>query len=220
MAYWSSPRRRRRLLWVGALLLVVAGFFGVNGLLPSHGAKTRASPLDTVQRGVPLSPSDLAEQRAAERSAHSTQPLATEFVSDLVSREHLDRAFALLTPKLREHYSQLDWTSGRDLPLTGVDATSAGATVAFAGHTTVGFVSSLQPNVLFAVRFDKLPVLGWRVSYVHEGHGSSYVTESNYSPAGFAPGSQANTLGTWLIVLGGFLALVVVVALADRRLSR
>jgi hypothetical protein len=198
----------------------VAAFLGVNALLPSHGGKTRASPLTTARRGVLLSPSELAEQRAAERSAAVVQPLATEFVTDLASHHHLDWAFALLSPKLREHYSQADWTSARDLPLTGVDTTSAGATSAFAGRTTAGFVSSLQPNVLFAVRFDKLPVLGWRVAYVHEGHGSSYVSESNYSPAGFAPGSQPNTLGTWLILLGGFVALVVVVAVADRRLSR
>ncbi len=162
----------------------------------------------------------MAEQRAADRAAAAVRPRAVEFVSDLAGRRRLDRAFALLTPKLREHYSQQDWTSGRDLPLTGADATSAGATVAFAGRTTVGFVSSLQPNVLFAFRFDKLPVLGWRVAYVHEGHGSSYVTESNFSPAGFAPGSRPNTLGTWLILLGGFAALVAVVALLDRRLSR
>jgi len=201
-------------------VLLSAGFLGVNALLPSHGGKTRASPLETTQRGVPLSPSDVAEQRTAERSAAAVQPLATEFVTDLASRRHLDRAFALLAPKLREHYSQADWASGRDLPLTGVGATSAGATSAFAGRTTAGFVSSLQPNVLFAVRFDKLPALGWRVAYVHEGHGSSYVSETNYSPAGFAPGSQPNTLGTWLILLGGLVALVAVVVLADRRLSR
>jgi hypothetical protein len=201
-------------------VLLVAGFLGVNALLPSHGGKTRASPLETAQRGVRLSPADVAEQRAAERSAAAVQPLATEFVTDLASHRHLDRAFALLAPKLREHYSQADWTSGRDLPLTGVSATSAGATSAFAGRTTAGFVSSLQPNVLFAVRFDKLPALGWRVAYVHEGHGSSYVSETSYSPAGFTPGSQPNTVGTWLILLGGFVALVIVVVLLDRRLSR
>ena len=192
----------------------------VDALLPSHGGPTRASPLASTNVGVPLSPSDAAEQRAAERSAAVVRPVANEFVDDLASRRHLERAFALLTPKLREHYSDQDWKSGRGLPLTGVDATSAGASVAFSGRTTVGFVSSLPPNVLFAVRFDKLAVLGWRVAYVHEGHGSSYVSEANFSPAGFAPGSQPSSLGTWLILLGGFVALVVVVAVADRLLSR
>lgn len=203
------------------MVLAVGGFLLVNALLPSHGGRPRASPLEQAQpRSVPMTPADVAEQRAADRAAAEVRPRAVEFVSDLAAHRRLDRAFALLAPKLRERYSQQDWASGRDLPLTGVDATAAGATVAFAGRTTVGFVSSLQPNVLFAVRFDKLPVLGWRVAYVHEGHGSTYVTESNFSPAGFAPGSQPNTLGTWLILLGGFAALVAVVALADRRLSR
>ena len=205
---------------MGALAVAVAGLLLLNALLPSHGGRTRASPLHQATNGVPLSPPDAAEERAAERAAAAARPFATEFVNDLAGRHHLDRAFALLTPKLRERYSQQDWTSGRDLPLTGVDATSGGASVAFAGRTTVGFVSSLQPNVLFAVRFDKLPVLGWRVAYVHEGHGSTYVSETNFSPAGFAPGSQPNTLGTWLILLGGFVALVAVVAGADRLLSR
>ena len=220
MAYWSSPRRRRRLLWAGAALVAVAGFLAVNALLPSHGGAVRRSPTETATGGVPFTKADAAEQAAADRAAAAVQPLANEFVGDLASHTHLARAFALLAPKLREQYSQQDWTSGRDLPLTGVDATGAGASVAFSGRTTVGLVSSLQPNVLFAVRFDKLPGLGWRVAYVHDGHGSSYVTESNFSPAGFTPGSHANTLGTWLILLGGFLALVAVVVLADRLLSR
>jgi type II secretory pathway component PulM len=36
LAYWASPRRRRRLLWAGALVLLVAGFLGINALLPSQ----------------------------------------------------------------------------------------------------------------------------------------------------------------------------------------
>jgi hypothetical protein len=201
------------------VLLAVAGFLGVIALLPSHGGKTRASPIETATTPI-VSKSDAAEQAAADRSAAAVQPLATGFVNDLASRRRLARAFTLLDPKLRERYSKQDWTSGRDLPLTGVEATSAGATRAFAGRLTAGFVSALPPNVLFAVRFDKRPALGWRVTYVHEGHGSSYVDETNYSPSGFAPGSQPSSRSTWLILLGGFVALVALVVLVDRRLSR
>lgn len=214
----SSPRRRRRLLWASAILIAVGGFLAVNAVLPSHGGAGRLSPTVTAA-GVPFTKQDLADEAAARRSEAATQPLANRFVTDLASHTQLDEAFALLAPKTRARYSRLDWVGGRDLPLSGVSGTG-GASVAFSGRTTVGFVSSLSPDVLFAVRFDKLPALGWRVAYMHEGHSSTYVTESNYSPAGFAPGSAVNSLATWLILLGGFAALVIVVALADRFLSR
>jgi len=219
LAYWSSPRRRRRLLWLGAAFLAVLGFLAVDALLPSRGGPVRVSPTETAGT-LAFSRSNAAEIAAAARAEAAARPLANQFVDDLAGHRHLDRAFGLLTPKLREHYSQQDWASGRDLPLSGVQSSTGGATVAFSGRSTVGFVASLPPNVLFAVRFDKLPVLGWRVAYVSEGHGSSRISESNFSPAGFAPGSHANTLGTWLILLGGFAALVAVVALLDRRLSK
>jgi hypothetical protein len=65
--------------------------------------------------------------------------------------------------------------------------------------------------VLFAVRFDKTNGR-WLVDYVHQGHGSNYIDDSNYAPAGFLPGSHQETLWTWLALVGGFLGIVAVAA--------
>jgi hypothetical protein len=213
----SSPRRRRRALWAGAAAVAVGGFLVVNALVPSHGGAVRSSPLETT--GSTLGQS-VAEEAAAERSAAAVRPLATRFVDDLAGRHDLDRAYAVLAPRTRDHYSLLDWQAGRDLPLHGATSSTGGPSLAFAGRSTVGFVAALAPNILFAVRFDKLPVLGWRVAYMHQGEGSSHVDESSFSPAGLAPGAHHETVWTWLILAAGFAALVTVVALADHRLSR
>lgn len=218
MALLSSPRRRRRLLWAVGLVVAIGGFLVLNAVLPSHGGPVRASP-NPNSRTPPLSSDDVAEQAAARRSAAVVQPLANRFVDELVQHRNLDDAYQTLSPRTRDHYSLLDWQAGRDLPLRGASG-AGGPSVAFAGRTTVGFVAGLSPGILFALRFDKLPVLGWRVAYMHQGHSSTYVTESNYSPAGFVPGSRGETLGTWLILLGGLAGLIAVVALIDRRLSR
>lgn len=217
MGVMSSPRRRRRFFWAAGIVGAVALVLIVNALLPSRGGPVRVSP--TERGGVPFTSHDAAEEAAASRAAAVVQPLATRFVDELVRRHDLGRAFAALAPRLRDRYSLLDWQAGRDLPLTGTSSSTGGASVAFSGRTTVGFVAALSPDVLFAVRFDKLDTLGWRVAYMHQGHSSSYVTEANYSPAGFTPGSRRETVGTWLILVGGLVGLIAAVALIDRRLG-
>ena len=216
MAFLSSPRRRRQALWIGAALVAVGGVLLLNAALPSHGGPVRTTPLSP--QAVP-SGGSASEEAVARRARATVQPLANRFVDELVNRRDLDRAYALLAPKAREHYSLLDWQAGRNLPISGASGTG-GASVVFAGGATVGLVASFSGGrVLFAVRFDKLSALGWRVAYMHQGHASSRVTEADYSPAGFAPGSQHETVGTWLILLGGLALLIAVAAIVDRRLG-
>jgi hypothetical protein len=219
MRYLASPRFRRRLLWIAAAAAAIAVVLVANAQLPSHGGPVRTQP---AVRGpaIPSGGSSFAEQAAARRSAAEVQPLVNAFVDELANRHDLDKAYAMLAPKTRENYSLLDWRAGRDLPLRGVTASTAGASLAFAGKSTAGYVASFVGDALFAVRFDKLPVLGWRVAYMHQGHGSSHVTATSYSPSGFAPGSRHETLTTWLVLVGGLVALIGVVALVDRGLSR
>jgi hypothetical protein len=49
---------------------------------------------------------------------------------------------------------------------------------------------------------------------------SRSISETNFSPAGFAPGSQSTSLSAWLPLLLGFFGLILIVALIDRGLSR
>jgi hypothetical protein len=146
------------------------------------------------------------------------RPLARVFVDDLAQRRDLPRAYALLDPRLRARYSLADWRQGRGVPLTLTGA-AGGVNVAFAGAESVGIVADLDAERLFAVRFEKSRGR-WLVDYVHQGHGSRYISASNFAPAGFLPGSRHETVWTWLALAGGLLGIVALAVLVERRLSR
>lgn len=236
MSFLASPRRRRRLAW-GVLAGGVVGLFLlVNALLPSHGPskQIRVAPHAPVFGGgrptttSPFGVEDPAAKRARARAEATVHPLADAFVGDLLRRRRLRDAYALLAPSLRVHYSLADWQRGRDLPLAANVYATPGSSVAFSGRTTVGLVASIAPggtapagsgSTLFAVRFEKTNGR-WLVDYLHRGHSSSRIDSSNYAPAGFLPGSHRETLWTWLVLVGGLLALIGVAGLVDRGLSR
>jgi len=204
----SSPRRRRRLGWTAGILAFVGAIALVVVLVPSHGG----SGPHTVPRAPSfgagptttgaLFGSSAAEQRAAQRAETEVRPLADRFVAALV-HHHARKAAQLASPKLHIPDLQVDPSSG------------GGASVAFSGATTVGFVSSLPPDVLVAVRFDKTNGR-WLATYVHTGHSSSRVDASDYSPPGFAPGSRRETAWTWLALVGGLLLLIAVGVAGER----
>jgi hypothetical protein len=223
MSLLSSPRRRRRLAWLAAVLVVVAGVLVVIALAPSHSGPAngvRVAPnapafgaTTKPAFGQPESP---AEARAREKAEKTVRPLAVTFVGDLLQRRALPRAYALLSPDLKKDASLHDWQTGHYLPLSA--AGSGGSfTIAFSGATTVGLVASIGTNVLFAMRFDKTNGR-WLIDYLHQGHSSTYVDATNYAPAGFAPGSRTETLWTWLALIGGLLAVVGVAAFFEQRL--
>jgi hypothetical protein len=202
---------------LAGVLGVVALVVVVIALVPSHNGPSngvrvapRVPAFGATTQSTFVQPESPAAARAREQAEAVVRPLAATFVHDLLERRHLPRAYALLSPELRKRYSLHDWQTGRYLPLT---ATGAGAStsIAFSGATTVGIVSAIGTDVLFAVRFDKTNGR-WLVDYVHQGHGSKYVDDSNYAPAGFLPGSHQETLWTWLALVGGFLGIVAVAA--------
>jgi hypothetical protein len=218
----SSPRRRRRLAWLAGVFGVAAVVVAVIALVPGHGGPAkglrvtpRAPAFGETTRGPGFVQSESpAAARARQKAEKIVRPLAAEFVDDLLQRRHLPRAYALLSPELRKGYSLHDWQEGRFLPLSAT-GTWASSAIAFSGATTVGIVSAVGTNVLFAMRFDKTDG-HWLVDYVHEGRGSSFIGPSNYAPAGFLPGSHQETLWTWLALIGGFLGIVAVAVLFER----
>jgi len=207
----SSPRRRRRLAWLAGILGAVGVIALVVVLVPNRGGPEprgvpRPPSFDGGQRnGAPLFGSSAAEDRAARRAETEVRPLAERFVADVLQRRTRDAA-RLASPKLRIPSLRLDATS------------SGGASVAFSGATTVGFVSSFSPDVLLAFRFDRTNGR-WLATYVHTGHSSSHVSAADYSPSGFAPGSTRETTWTWLALAGG-LVLVIAVGVVVERLLR
>jgi hypothetical protein len=185
-------------------------------LVPSHSGPAKGvrvaphAPVfgQTTPTTAIIPPESPAEQKARTKAEAVVRPLARRFVDDLLLRHDLPFAYALLSIDLRNGASLHDWQQGRDLPLAA-NASGGSVVVAFSGPTTVGIVSSIGSNLLVAMRFDKANG-NWRIDYLHQGHSSSYVDDLNYAPAGFLPGSHAETLWTWLALIGGFLAIVAV----------
>jgi hypothetical protein len=221
MSLLGSPRRRRRLAWVAGVVAVVGALTVVIALVPSRGGPAggvrvapQAPSFGTVSPRPMQEPSETPAEAGARVKAEKTVwPLAVTFVGDLLQRRDLPHAYAMLSPDLRKGASLHDWETGRYLPLS---ATGSGGsfTIAFSGATTVGLVSAIGGDVLFAMRFDKTKGR-WLIDYLHEGHSSTRVDASNYAPAGFLPGSHVETFWTWLALIGGFFGLVAVAALFE-----
>jgi hypothetical protein len=226
----SSPRRRRRLGWVG-LTIGCAGVIALAvALLTSRNSST-GTPVEAPPTS-PLGsePSNPATARARTVAAAAVRPLTDAFINDVLRGRNLDRAHALLNVRLRKQYSLADWRKGRHLPISvkNGETYSGSSVVSFSGPRAVGLVAALdaanagasdQESVLVAIRFAKTN-RRWLIDYLHQGHSSTYVGQGNYSPPGFLPGSHEETFRTWSILIGGFLALVGVVAFLDFLLSR
>jgi hypothetical protein len=232
MSVLSSPRARRRLVWL--LGIVGVGAVAATGiaLLPGHGGSSArvftrppSNPFGTTTG--PSTQQQAADAVAARKAAKVVRPYAESFVDDVVHRRNLAMAYALLDPTLRARYALPDWQAGAHLPVS-VDphkSYSVSTVLSFSGARTAGFVSAVEeePQVspqttLVAVRFAKEHGR-WLVDYVDQGHSSRLVDQSNYAPAGFLPGSHAQSAKDWAILLFGFLAVVAIVLLLDRLLG-
>ena len=229
----SSPRTRRRLFWLGGIVAVLAIGAGVIALLPSHGG----SGARTFDRSAPGNPfgtttgpsaqQQAADAVAAQAAAKAVRPLAESFMADVVHRKNLAQAHALLGAKLRAKSTVADWQAGDHLPVS-VDPQkqySISTVLSFAGASSAGFVSAVdeEPRVspestLVAVRFAKQRGR-WLVDYISQGHSSRLVDQSSYAPAGFLPGSHAQSTKDWAILILGFLAVVAIVVVLDRLLG-
>ena len=142
----------------------------------------------------------------------------------MIQRTNFEQAHALLTSQFQTG-SVGDWQLGQHFPLTFGKGSSLGSTtIAFSGPTEVGLIVSVNKpgkpdGDLVALKFDKQGG-HWLIDYVHQGRSSTRVDPTNYSPAGFLPGTRRETGWTWLILIGGLVGIVAAVAFADWWLSR
>ena len=231
MSLLSSPRRRRRLLWLTPLLGLGAVVAIAIWVLPSNGdssAVREPIQLNPPPKGPIVPPADPGAERAGRAAAAETRPLANAFVADVIHRRDLDRAHALLAPSLRGKYSLADWQAGRDLPFSADQPQDVvpSTILSFYGPKSVGFVTSFgvddpwsgEQSTLVAIRFAKSD--RWLIDYLRRGHSSRYVSQATYAPHGFLPGTHEETLWTWSVLVLGFAGVVFLVVLADRWLAR
>lgn len=59
---------------------------------------------------------DPATERARSAAEAKTRPRAVLFLTDIVSRKHLERSYGQLAPSLEERYDRRSWLNGDGLP--------------------------------------------------------------------------------------------------------
>lgn len=58
------------------------------------------------------------------------------------------------------------------------------------------------------------------MDYVKEGQSSTYVSEREYAPKGFLPGSATTSIWWWLTIPLGLIVVIGLIAVVDNRLAR
>ena len=107
----SSPRMRRRLAWLGALMVVAGGIAGL--VLAFPGAKPPAAEkMSTVPAQLERTP----KHHVFAPRAPAVLKTASEFVATAVRGKHLAASWKLIAPKMKVGYTEHSWVHGPNLP--------------------------------------------------------------------------------------------------------
>jgi hypothetical protein len=216
----ESPRRRRRLIWGGALVLVAAAVAGVVAVFPSPDKPPEA-------RGVGWSPPK--EEKQAKLSHHNVAAglkVADRFVRTAVARRHTEDSWTLVVPSMRSGYTQEEWAKG-DIPVVPYPVGGARWRIAYEYPSSLGLEVALFPPKNQR-RKTKAAVFNVDLRAVGTGDGRHWLVE-NFTPAvtrsvpmgsprasgvpNLSPEDDATTrLGAvWLLVPFGVLGLAILV---------
>jgi hypothetical protein len=231
----SSPRRRRRLAWLGAGLVACLAAAAALVLFPSTKGKVDENfSNEPVQRvTVPKQVAVTPERRARVNA------LFDEFVPAAVERRDPGSAYDLVTPEFRGGAARSVWRRG-DLPVYPYDARGKafhGWTVDTSYPTTMSVQLFLQPRnpkdgpVAYSVDLKRLHGR-WLIDsfYPRAAYGSVAASTTGQSDeaSAAAPPAEKQAHGTvmWFLILGffGLVVLLPVVLLGGptlrARLSR
>lgn len=221
----SSPRRRRRAAW-GAAVLVAVGCAALIGFLyPNTGSKEakfqpgKPQVVHEEPPSTPLSKGDLA----------SSQQVVDVFVTTAVLRQHLDRAYDLVTAQMRSGMGRAEWRKG-DIPVVPFPARDfvlAKSKLDYSRGNIARYkvVIWARPNGqtssgLFSIELHALRRAGhrrWLVDYwqpIGGGIGTPAAPRSNPLAVRNEPSATAQPLSTaWVLVPLAVLSLIVLLPL-------
>lgn len=131
-------------MWLGSLLLVVAGATTIGVLYPNTAeddepesaavAPSRPAQVYREPKTVRLTK---AERDAALRNA-------LQFVNTAVARRRVERSYDLVTPELREGISRSEWRTG-EIPVVPFPATEVRVRVDYSYSNELGLTMLLLP---------------------------------------------------------------------------
>jgi hypothetical protein len=107
----DSPRRRRRLIWTGVGLLIVAVAVGISAALWNAGGKLKIDKSVPAGQKIPTGagPEQVAFTHSTERSVNA---VLQRFVDTAVARKDLPAAYDLTTPSMRQGMTREEWSRG------------------------------------------------------------------------------------------------------------
>jgi len=157
----SSARTRRRLVWLGALVLAGGVVTAIVFAFPSPGtqpgARLSTQKADTVaqQQQTPYAP----KRSEVERTAMA-------FVRTAVTRHDIGASYDLVAPSLKKGYTRRHWASGRDLPVPEYPAIMAISRLSYSFNNEVDLQVALFAHkeqvrpVVFDITLDRVRVGG------------------------------------------------------------
>jgi hypothetical protein len=100
-------RARRRLTWLAALAAVAGVIAVLVAVVPNTGGKTEVAPAtDSPQQHIEI------QQKRLKELPPEARRVAGEFLLTALAREHLDRAWPIAGPEVREGMTYKNWLTG------------------------------------------------------------------------------------------------------------
>jgi hypothetical protein len=105
----ASPRRRRRLVWAGVLLIGAGAIAAAVVLMPDDNGDNLPSARPGRPTIVAPAPKLVKLRKVDEAAARDT---AARFVATAVLRHHVDDSWELTAPELRYGFTREQWKTG------------------------------------------------------------------------------------------------------------
>ena len=235
----SSPRLRRRAVWVVAVAAIAAtitilGVFYPNTSPTRHSAPFTNAPVQTVA-------SNPATVKFSARDRKAVADVAGRFISSAVYRHHLDDSYDLVMPSFHQGLTRAEWRTG-NIPVSPYP----GAAVAllrwkldYSYRNRVGMRVAFMPKatakvggIVYAIELKQVGTPArhrWLVSYWTPSGGQILSKAQRAAKAGPVEPLKPRLGAGWIFVpIGGLLALIVLVPatlalrgwLARRRVER
>lgn len=148
---FSSPKYRRRALWIGGVTVVGVGIallvLAFPGPKPLPSSRLSTLKADLVK---PEKPASFAPKK--QTVVHT----AMAFIQTAVRRRDIAKSWDLVTPAMKQGYTKKEWASGRDLPVIRYPALFARWRLSYSYSDEVDLQVGLfkRPDQIDAAVFD------------------------------------------------------------------
>jgi len=224
----ASYRWRRRIAWISASALAVAGAVALVVEWPNTTPKP--VPPSNVRAHVDNKPPKPVRLRSHDKA--SSLKVVYKFVYTAVARKHVDQSWELVAPELRAGFTRQQWDSGQ-MPVVGFPVQQARWKLQYSDVEGVGYTIALLPTKashqraqVFMIGLHLLgsahkrhwvvdnwqaaPTSGVQESLGSGGAGGGTVLGASVTPP---PGLNSSESAAWLLLPVGLLSLIVLVPL-------